>query len=379
MSTLYSYSEGSLLFSSSYKVISFYRDSSISQNVEIEVDGNLRVLNLRYKDGALYSEIPSAYCKVIEDSEITYTGDLYLKPSHTINGLTFYLKGDYPSYLFSCFIDAQCSELEWSDAEVGGYLRIPSVYSDMKDFDDQVLEKINSSKFFYAEGTLKPANILGVDLKEREVKEEWDNDIPYGEYPRLYLNEAEIISAFIKRCREEFPEIEWFPQSSERKNLGKETIFYQARLLADRSIRFNSTVLYEDQRGRWYQTTIPLVLNYQTSDIAQFSNRRSKYLLSHFLMDIHEFEVVKSRGYSDRFGVDKECFTFSTYWERDIADDLVKADAVDGSGRDTFTMTIQCDLICSVFEKSEEQVPIQDIIMNLYFGETNVRTEYYSN
>lgn len=379
----YAYVNGSVLHSN-YDVIKFIRDDTLKDRIKVETNSNLRIIEITYNGlRSFYSDIPSQYCTVKEDQIINYEGEVHLKDLHTVNGLTFYLKtvghSENQTYLFSCFIDYDHSEIEWEDCETGGYMIIPSSYADMDDFNDQVLEKINSSEFYYAEGVLEPANILGVDLGDKEVRDTWTNIIPYGDYPRLYLNEAEIIAAFIKECRSQFPEIEWFPQSSERKNLGKETIFYQARLLSDRSIRFNSTVLYEDSRGRWYQTTIPLVLHYQTSDISQFSHRRSEYLLSHFLMDIHEFEVIKNRGYSDRFGVNREGFVFSTYWERDIADELIKGDAPDGSGRDTFAITIQCDLICSVFERSEEQVPIQDVIMNLYFGETNVRAEYYGN
>ena len=57
--------------------------------------------------------------------------------------------------------------------------------------------------------------------------------------------------------------------------------------------------------------------------------------------------------------------TFSTYWERDVADELIKQDAVDGSGRDTYDLTIFCDLICHIIEQSEELVPIQDVIIHL--------------
>ena len=360
---LYLYIDDNILTSSTVNTIRF----TPSKTFSVEKDNNLRIIVVNYIKGQTkWSNLPSSMRKIINDKNIDINGDIHLLPSHTVNGLTFYLKGTYHSYLFSCFIDHDTPEMQWKDCEVGGYLRIPDNYFDLYTNQD-IVNLINTSQFYYCEGQFDVANILGVDLKDEKVLEKWENTIPYGNYPRLYLNEAEIIAAFIKHMRECYPEIEFFPQSSERKNLGKETVFYQSRLLADRSFRFNSNVLFEQERGRWYQTTIPLILHYQTSDISQYSHRRSEYLLSHFFMDVHYFNVTKKRGYKDRFGNDSETFEFATYWERDIGDDLVKQDAPDGSGRDTFTITIQCDLICSVIERSEEPVPIQDVIMNLYF------------
>ena len=376
MAKLYACVDDDVVISSStQKVIRFVP----STQLKIGLDINLRILIVEYEKGVTkWSQIPN--CEVINDKIITTEGEVPLLPANTVNGLTFYLKtqnhGTQTSYLFSSFINYTTEKSEWQDTEVGGYMMIPLEYQSLA--NDEFLDCINQSSFYHVRGTFTPANILGVDMKEKSVISEWTNDVPYGDYPRLYLNEAEIIAAFIKTMKEEYPEIEFFPQSSERKNLGKETVFYQSRLLADRSFRFNSNVLFETEKGRWYQTTIPLVLHYQTSDVAQFSHRRSKYLLSHFFMDVHHFYVKKKRWYKDRFGNDEEVFRFSTYWDREIADDLVKQDAPDGSGRDTFVMTIQCDLICSVVERSEEPIPIQDVINNIYFGNYSVEIMDYA-
>ena len=365
--SLYRYIDDNILTSSYTNTVRFVPSKVFS----IEIDKNLRIIVLKYIRGKTkWSNLPDFNTLVLNDKLVDIEGDIHLYPSHTINGLTFYLKGDFASYLFSCFLDHDAEEMTWSDEEVGGYLRLPSNYSELYT-NEQIIDCINTSKFYHVQGQFEPANILGVDLKDNKVREKWENVIPYGNYFRLYLNEAEIIAAFIKHMKSCYPEIEFFPQSSERKNLGKETVFYQSRLLSDKSFRFNSNILFEEEKGRWYQTTIPLVLHYQTSDVAQFSHRRSEYLLSHFFMDVHYFKVQKKRGYKDRFGNDTEEFEFATYWERDIADDLAKQDAPDGSGRDTFVMTIQCDLICSVIERSEEPVPIQEVIKNIYFGTPN--------
>lgn len=365
-----------IIFQSSTNVIRFVEDETATKPT-VYMNSNLRIPELHYKPkSAKWSDIPKAITYSNEsdsNSHIDIVGDMRCYPAHTVNGLTFYLntwgRGELQSYLFSLFINSDTDNIEYNEAETGGWVCVPMNYTDIEYYQRDIREAINfNSTFFHVEGNIEVANILGVDLKEKKVKTTWDNIIPYGDYPRLYLNEAEIIASFIKEMKRCYPEIEFFPQSSERENLGKETCYYRSRLVADRSARFNSNVLFNEADGRWQQTTIPIELHYQTTDIAQYSHRRSQYLLSHFFMDVHDFPVKKKRAYPDRFGNYDVEMTFSTYWERDVADELIKQDAVDGSGRDTYDLTIFCDLICHIIEQSEELVPIQDVITNIYFG-----------
>lgn len=86
-------------------------------------------------------------------------------------------------------------------------------------------------------------------------------------------------------------------------------------------------------------------------------------------MDVHHFEIKKNRWWVDRFGQSEETFYYSTFWERDfVQNDLAKADANDGSGRDTYTLTMQCDLIGFIIERSESITPVQQVISSIYFG-----------
>ena len=363
------YIDGNIL-SSQYTVLRFTRGEKFS----VDIDSNLKIPVITYIEGvSRWNEVP--YVTQSTEDFISYEGDLHLLPLHTLNGLTLYLYPERETYLFSVFIDAQHTEPEYGESEVGGYLIVPMNFNGT---DREIEEVINSSSTFFhvIASDFRPANILGVDLKERKVKTQWENTIPYGDYPRLYLNEAQIVAAFIKTMKSTYPEIEFFPQSSERRNLGKETCFYRTRLVSDRSLRFNSNVMCNAADGRWNQTTIPLEMHYQTSDIAQYSHRRSQYLLSHFFMDVHDFTFKVRRSYPDRWGRYEEEFTFSTYWDREVVDDMLKVDSPDGSGRDTYVLTILCDLICNIIERSEEVVPIREVITNLYFSgeKSNDRT-----
>lgn len=83
-------------------------------------------------------------------------------------------------------------------------------------------------------------------------------------------------------------------------------------------------------------------------------------------MEVVTFELKKPRRFADKFGVVEDTFEYAVYWTRDVEDDLVRQDAPDGSGRDTFALTIYCDLICSIVEDSRDVVYIQDVISNIY-------------
>lgn len=357
------------------KVIRFIKDDTLTELTQ-SYNSNERLFEVCYPTGSLFSQIPNA--EIIADEEITLEGEVNLYNPHILNGMTFILRQSDNKYLFSCFIDTDTSELTYEENEVGGWLIVPSVdLSNNENLTQDIVTCINTnSTLFYVEAEeFEVANILGVDLAEDKVTEEFKNNIPYGSYERLYLTEADIIAGFIRECKKNYPEIEFFPQSSERKNLGKETIYYRSHISQDRSPKFNSNILSSSVNGRYFQTTIPIELYYQTSDIKQYVNRRDTYLLSHFLMDVHNFDVLKDKGYVDRWGNRTETFNFSTYWERNtVQNELMKTDANDGSGRDVYTLTMLCDLIGFIIEKSIKVVPVRQIILNLYFDDTLIST-----
>lgn len=358
---------------SPYKSIRFTKDNSV-ESVTKNYLQNERIFEITYPEGATFSQIPGA--EVEEDNPIDLEGDVKLYERHTVNGMTFTLHPNKTGYIWSCFLDCDSTEITYEENEIGGWVIIPATEIP-NDVTSQVVEVINkNSTLFHVESDkFVVSNIPAVDMAEDKVKESYDNVIPYGSYPRIYLTEADIIAAFIRECKSKFPEIEFFPQSSERKNLGKESIFYRAQISQDKSNRFNSNLLEDFEGGRLFQTTIPVELHYQTSDIKQYVNRRNSYLLCNFLMDVHTFKVTKQRGYPDRYGNVEEVFEFATYWDRNAAqDELVKADAPDGSGRDTYTLYMPCDLIGFIIEKSKSAIPIRQVITNIYVNTVQIST-----
>lgn len=366
----YTYVQGSIL-SSNYTCIQFRKGESLS----IEYDRNSRIEIVTYPEHCRFSELPSSMCEVITDSEINLNGNVFLSYKHTLNGLEFYLKNlnnlEHQTYIFSAFIDVDTPEIKFEFNEVGGWLSIPSDYSNIEDCNSKIIEQINSSPLFFVRGEFEISNIVGVDLNEKNVKENYESYTPYGDYEKVYVNEADIVAAFIKALKEKYPQINFFPQSSQRKNLGRENCFYRTRLNRDRSDKFNSIVLNSPFSQRLIYTTIPMELHYETNDIAQYTDRRSMYLLSKFFMEVVTFELKKTRRYSDRFGNLEDTFEYAVYWTRDVEDDLIRQDAPDGSGRDTFALTIYCDLICSIIEDSRDVVYIQDVISNIYMTHSN--------
>lgn len=339
----------------------------------VSLDENNRIDVITYPENTTLSEL-STICTPDEGHEgdvLDIVGDLYLFYQHTVNGLTFTLipsENKDQTYLFSCLIDNDTETPYYEENDVGGWVVLPATYEEINNLDSTIVSLINSSStlFHATADNFTPANILGVDLREKRVKTTWSNTIPYGDYQRLYVNEAEIITAFIKEMKRSYPEIEFFPQSSERKNLGHETVFYRSALSRDRSERFNSIILQSEESGRFYYTTIPLELFYQTNDVAQYSERRSAYLLYHFFMDVIYFDMVKPRGYDDKWGPVMEPFKFAVYWDRDVEDNLIRADSTDGSGRDTYTLTFRCDLICTLIERSDETYTIHEVLTYIY-------------
>jgi len=380
----YVYYKGCII-SSPYKAIRFTKvpGTGILEKVYV---ANERITEVRYSRDISWDMLPDVM--VMDESSsglIDFVGDLQLYPRHSINGLNFTIRYK-PNCcrLWSCFIDYKETEVKYEENEIGGWLIIPYAKIDEIFVPDERQRDINIQKFtseivammdskselFYITGTkFKISNIQAVDMLEENVREDWDDVRPYSNYQDLYLTEADIIAAFIRECKKNFPEIEFFPQSSERKNLGRETIYYKSALSQNRSVKFSSNLIESPFDGRYFQTTIPIELYYQTADIKQYVHRRDRYLICEFLMNIHEFKVTKKRWYKDRYGNDTEEFLYSTFWERDtVQNDLVKADANDGSGRDTYTLTMLCDLIGFVIESSDTAPMINEVITNIYFN-----------
>ena len=376
----YVYLEG-IILSSEKPVLSFTKSDEFSRTYSV----NERVYKYTYGPEDTWSKVQDAEL-LADDRLIDFEGDLDLCPSHTINGLTFYLrhKSEKSGRLFSLFLDAKAPEITYEENSVGCWVVVPesevskvlsgpeeTLTDRVKEFTSNLVTLINErSTIIYVSGEkFELSNIQAVDLMEEKVQEKWDSLKPYSDYPELYLVEADIIAAFIRECKKQFPEIDFFPQSSERKNLGKETIFYRSALSQNKSPKFSSNLIEREFDGRFFQTTIPVELHYQTADIKQYIHRRDSYLICRFLMDVHHFEIKKNRWWVDRFGQSEETFYYSTFWERDfVQNDLAKADANDGSGRDTYTLTMQCDLIGFIIERSESITPVQQVISSIYFG-----------
>jgi len=349
---------------------------------------NERIFEVTYSEGATYDMVQG--CEVIgEPQPITLEGDVKLFDSHTVNNLTFYIRHNPSiegSRLWSCFLDTDTSELTYNENNIGGWLLYPAVDipNDLTE-DIKTLINTNSSLFYVTSSEpFKVSNIQAVDMIGSSVLSNFDDVIPYGSYQKLYLTEADIIDGFITECKRQFPEIEFFPQSSERKNKGKEVIYYRSQISQEKSIRFNSNILEDEERGRLIQTTIPVEIYYETADIKQYIHRRNLYLLNGFLMDVHGFTVTKEKGYSDRYGNTTETFNFATYWDRNsVQNDLMKGDVPDSSGRDGFTLSVQCDLIGFIIEKSDYVNKINQVIISIYAssgsGETNINTFTLSN
>jgi hypothetical protein len=335
-------------------------------------NSNERIFEVTYSEGATYDQVPG-FTVIGEPQPITIEGDIKLYESNTINGLTFYNRysPEDTGRVWSCFIDTETYELTYNENEVGGWLIYPSVEV-ANDLTQDIIELINtnSTKFYITcEETFKVSNIQAIDLNEKVTLTDFDDIIPYGKFQRLYLTEADIIDGFIKECKTQFPEIEFFPQSSERKNKGKETIYYKSQISQERSIRFSSNILDDAERGRVIQTTIPIEISYQTADIQQYIHRRNLYLLNGFLMDVHNFKVIREKGYTDRYGRTTETFTFSTFWDRTgVNNEIAKGDTPDTSGRDGYSMMIVCDLIGFIIEKSDYVKPINQVIVSIYAG-----------
>lgn len=368
------YTNGVILYSD-YPCMEFVKDLTVDF-ATVEYDRNRRINTVRYSPSSFYSEIPSGFCEVVNSTEasspINLSNIVQLHPYHTLNGMEIHLKNnDKKGYVFSSFLDADIGEVEVGESEIGGWVRIPSEYINIDDFNTVLLSKINSLSMFFARGEFTPSNILGVDLNEKRVKETWENFVPYGDYERIYVNESDVVYNFIKTMKEAFPEIEFYPQSSERKNTGKETCFYRTILSRDKSEKHNSIVIKNPMHNRIIQTTIPMELRYQTNDVAQYSDRRTLYLLSRFFMDVQHFTVTKSKGYTDRFGQSTETFDFAVYWTRDVENELVRQDSADMSGRDTYTLTIYCDLICILMQSSQNYNKIRDVIKEIYLTSDN--------
>lgn len=370
------YSEGSILTSTS-KAIKFIVDDSLSKP-QVVWDENYRIYVVRYNTGTKYSDLPSVIRKLIVNSDITISGDICLYPTKTINGLSFVIRQSSDrrqSCLFSCIIDWKETEIKYTETEHGGYLVLPSGYQNLENLTDTVVELINSksSIFYVYSNKFNPANILGVDINSDEKVIEYKDTVPYNLEEELYLTERTITTAFIKKCKEVYPEIEFYNLSSTRKNLGKESIYYRSYASQERSMRYNSNIIKDSKFGRIIVTTIPLELNYQTNNINSFQTRRDDYLLYKFMMPIRTFEVIKEHNYPDIYGNNKDVFTFSVYWDRSsVPQDVSKQDSSDGSGRDTFSMTMNCDLVCYIIEGRNNPVPIYEVLNDLYFGKTTV-------
>lgn len=368
------YTNGVIIYSD-YPVVEFIEDEEVELTT-VEFDGNRRINSIHYPPNSNYNSIPQSNCEIVDFVEgeaiINLPKIVNLHPFHVVNGLEFHLKNyEGNGYVFSSFIDTDTSKIEFGESEVGGWVQIPSEYPVIEDFNDKLLAKINSSSMFFARGEFSPANILGVDLNDKRVKGNWDNTVPYGSYERIYVNESDVVYNFIRTMKEAFPEIEFYPQSSERKNFGKETCYYRTILNRDKSEKHNSIVIKDAEYNRVIQTTIPMEMRYQTNDISQYSDRRTLYLLSRFFMDVQHFTVTKQKGYTDRFGESTETFDFAIYWTRNVEDELIRQDSADMSGRDTYTLTIYCDLICILMQSSQYYNTIQDVIKNIYLTSDN--------
>lgn len=366
----YLYSEGSILHSSS-GVIRFTKDETVKL-VSVNFDTNYRMYEVKYSKSARYRDLPPVIRTMIDDSDINVVGDLFLYPRTVINGLTFYLKGQYKQpnrCIFSSFIDADCKDIVYEENDNGFYLIFPKDFHLIENRTERVKELINNGTKAYVTGDkFLVSNILSIDLLEDKTYPEFRDFIPYSTYPHLYLTEADIISSFIRKCKLEFPEIEFFPFSPKRDNKGKESIYYRSFVSQERSSRFNSNIVKSDLFERMVQTTIPLELIYQTSDIRSYVNRRDSYLLYRFLMKIRDFDVEIDSGIVDRYGNSMDKFNFAVYWDKSsVQNELSKQDSYDGSGRDTYSLTMNCDLICYILESRNKPSKLLSIIRNIYF------------
>lgn len=374
----YCYIPGGIVYST-YKCVEFIVSEDLNSPTYV-VDSNRNILVCTYPPSTNLSDL-STIIDVKTDGVMTVTGLVKLYPKITINGLNIYITNvmNDSTCLFSIFLDTDSTEFTYDENVVGEWLVIPSEYRAITDnVTAYVVNLINtkSVRIYVESDSFTVSNIPPTDLHvSKPLYVDYVNIIPYGVYTKLYLTESNIIDGFITACKAKFPEIEFFPQSSERKNRGKETVYYKSAISQTKSSRFNSTLLESPERGRFFLTTIPIEVYYQTSSIDQYIQRRDAFLMSRFLMDVHDFTVTKTRAYPDETGSYEETFNFSTYWERhSIQDEMIKADATDGSGRDCFTIPTVCDLICFIIEKSVETRPVTEVITSVYINKLQVQT-----
>lgn len=357
--------QGSIIFDTSPKI-----NFKISDQVSLERDNNLRYTIINYQVSSSYSDLPSTICEVVTNQLIQVEGDLDLYNSYILNGLEF-IRRDGRDCILSVLLDSKVTGIVYEENEKGCWIKVNPASPNLTTLKTVIND---NSTFIYVKGeTFNFANIIAFHLEGNETTRTFKDTIPFNQENEFLIDESYIIDGFIKECKKQFPMIRFYNLGAKHPNDGEETVFYTTQLAQDRSPRFSNHLMEHEEFGRFFHTTIPLSMTYQTNSVPLWINRRLEFLVGKFLSNIKTFPITINlpSPYYESTGlesVNTMTFNFATFWDRNSTrNDFGRQDATDNSGRRVNALEMLVDLIVIIYEKKEPLVPIEEVIDGIYW------------
>ena len=354
------YYDGSIFTSDKFYNIHIITDRSNY----VEIDDVKHSIILHHKKNDKYSSLPKQYVTVLEDKKIE-DADLVLLPTTTILGnyevITRFTASSLKNeLLYSQLISHSINEYEYREYSNGCVIIINDEYKDMKTLVDYVNSK---STMIYLTGLSDFYNILGLNLKYGNDIYPTNLDI-YDYQRHVFLNESNVIAAYINHIKSKFPGISVYNIASEhdKDNKSIENLTYKASTLYVKA-QHNTNIIMTEPYGRLISSIISLYFTYTTSDIVTYLERKNSYQLQTFVNSLIYFPV---NMYDDMNQIVDE-FIFSVHYDTGNLE-IEPTKNIDDSSKTKYTFTFPAQISCYLLEELQEEYPstIKNVLANIY-------------
>lgn len=339
------YTNGLYINTSRFVEVDFVK---VDNSAVIVPDLQKRILTINFVEGDLSSSISHADIEVIDDVELS-EGTYRLQKTATLNGLTYVMKGGTELKNIQQFIVH--NSLLLADGYVLDGSNFSILLQDSSALVTDVtsyIEFINDSDYLYIPSvslfSWKFSNFYFCPFDNKSFI---SLDVSaLGSSKPFALDAATNCKAFIDILKETYPEISFYTAEFTRNTNCDEYMRYEFTL---DEVGGNHTPVYNHLGyGKYWYTTIPVDLEYSTTDYLKYLARRSAYLGNDFLVPITNSEFIFHEA----------SFSNAIFWERnDITTDVAAKGANSSNDYVLFGFKIKARIYCAIAQFDTEDVP----------------------
>jgi hypothetical protein len=197
------------------------------------------------------------------------------------------------------------------------------------------------------EGDFKVTNVFNLPFEFSRKYIFHDNSIIKNSKDAL-IDQPKAFSAFIRRMKENFPEISFYADDSDRDFDKREFVKYVVSLEDAVSSIYSTRIVDHPVFGKMYDTTVAVQMEYSTYDLSLLISRRNEYKLGSWFTEIREFVV------DPKVPEAQDGFTFSTLWDRNsVPENYQLRTDFDESGHHVYSITFNVSLLITIVQRRE--------------------------